>query len=292
MTKEIILAILSSSILTAVITTLFQFAARQKEYNVEHITNERKNWREYLREIAVDINAAASKADLSDPLSRLKTRINAYGYLNMENYLMDGHVWQLIAQAERCRFSGRREFENFKRRLVAAVSVVLKYDWERSKAEIKGSTKLRFVIAVYVSFGILATLAAAPLFKNQTALNLLLGMAGGMVMKVALFCVLFKAIERFAGGFHCSNMMIRVAYSFLFIGLTGIGVFDFIAVNDHVTQFIPILENMGREKYEAWLISAFHIIPDFTALLGCVVHMTALVSNRMEYYDTIRKIMR
>lgn len=62
-------------------------------------------------------------------LVQLKTRINAYG-LNSIEVLEDAHIWRQIRKLEAYE---KKEYDDLKNQLILYLSLLLKYDWERSK---------------------------------------------------------------------------------------------------------------------------------------------------------------
>ncbi|MCW1059633.1 MULTISPECIES: hypothetical protein [Streptococcus] len=121
------LQILSSGTLITALITLIQF---NKKNNLEYITKERSEWRKGIRLIIADLLADRNRRLA---ISRLKAQINPYG-INLPDeskdyYMKDGHIWKLLNSFT----YNEEDCEKLSRYL----ELLLKYDWERSKNEIK-----------------------------------------------------------------------------------------------------------------------------------------------------------
>ena len=82
-------------------------------------------------------------------LVSLKTRINAYG-IDQNNLNADAHIWKLIDKINICR---EEEYANLKEQLINYLSLLLKYDWERSKSEVYGEPIKILVYTIYLFAG-------------------------------------------------------------------------------------------------------------------------------------------
>ena len=140
--QDIFLALLSSTVLTAIITGILGAFVNGKKLETDHITNERKTWREQIRILSKKINLSKNLKELKNVLSELKLSINGYGLLKHTQYLSDGHLWGLILEIEQLSSANKQTLTTYKKFLIELLSVLLKYDWERSKLEIKGTSKV------------------------------------------------------------------------------------------------------------------------------------------------------
>lgn len=86
-------------------------------------------------------------------LVSLKTRINAYG-IDQNNLNADAHIWKLIDKINICR---EEEYANLKEQLINYLSLLLKYDWERSKSEVYGEPIKILVYTMYLFAGSLGS---------------------------------------------------------------------------------------------------------------------------------------
>lgn len=152
MKVEQVIPIISAVGVGAIISTILTFIQANKRNNLDFVTKERSEWRKSMKDILVDLNSvSADEQKLA--ISRLKTQINPYGknreVKNSKMYFMnDGHIWDLLNNE-----TDKIDFD----KLSLYVNLLLKYDWERSKREIriKPSTffdKLLYVTLLLASF--------------------------------------------------------------------------------------------------------------------------------------------
>ncbi|WP_367006104.1 hypothetical protein ABZ559_09205 [Streptococcus sp. ZY19097] len=125
------LQIISSIGFGTLISTIIGLVRSNKRNTLEYITKERSEWRREMKSIIVDLLDGRNR---KSAISRLKTQINPYG-IDFSNkftddyYMSDGHIWDLL---KNFHYS---ESETIK--LTGYLELLLKYDWERSKEEIK-----------------------------------------------------------------------------------------------------------------------------------------------------------
>lgn len=139
--------ILSSTVLASLVSSSITFAINKKNASLQHITSERKEWRIEIRKISEEIHKA-DKENIGLILVKLKTRINAYGNYSNDT-TKDSHIWAIIKQIETSKTD--LEFGKKKIMLIDYLSLLLKYDWERSKNEIVGNKKLLHKILLFIS---------------------------------------------------------------------------------------------------------------------------------------------
>lgn len=127
------ISIVSAVGIGTIVSAVFAFVQANKRNNLDFITKERSEWRKNIKEILVDLNSKF-KYKREQAVIRLKAQINPYGYhtkikYNSDYYMNDGHIWDLL---ESFNYSNQ-ECEKLSRYL----ELLLKYDWERSKNEVK-----------------------------------------------------------------------------------------------------------------------------------------------------------
>lgn len=144
MSNEIIIAILTSSIIASFISSVIAYFQFRKNNHLVFITGERQKWREDIRNIADRIESSQSFEEMKNALVDLKVRINAYGR-NSDDVMQDSHIWDVIDKLE--KHDG--QYETAKKLLILYLSMLLKMDWERSKAEVQGNG---YQIAMYLAF--------------------------------------------------------------------------------------------------------------------------------------------
>lgn len=148
--------LLSSALIAAIVTGIVTYITSQKNNRLQYITGERKLWRDRIRKIAVDLEGASYKKTVNI-LTELEMNINAYGnYSTVEDYFLDGHIWKEIKEIKDKKISWN-ELHIRQQKIVEYLSTLLKYDWERSKKEIRGDYMQRISIFMYIMGGILYT---------------------------------------------------------------------------------------------------------------------------------------
>lgn len=150
-----IITILGSTVIGAIITAFFNWAQNRKNVSLSYITEERKVWREKIRDISFDIEQCTyqEKKKIEQCLVQLQMNINPYGKTNITDYLCDGHIWETIREIECSKDA--EEFEKNKKLLLDYFALMLKEDWERSKREVRGYSKMKVHVGMLGWFGIL-----------------------------------------------------------------------------------------------------------------------------------------
>lgn len=142
--------ILSSAVIAAIFSGVVSYIVAKRDGNLKHITAERKEWREKIRDIASRLNGATYEETIS-ALTELKVRINSFAFKDKKgDYSLDSHIWEIIEEIEFNNFS-KKILELKQERLVMYLSLLLKSDWERSKEEVKGNI---FYLISGLAFGI------------------------------------------------------------------------------------------------------------------------------------------
>lgn len=147
-----ILAVIGSSAFGAVITFLFTWITNRKTNSLNYITDERRKWRDKIREIIIGIEnvkyTGKGNKSINKYLIQLEVNINPYGKYDRMDYLRDGHIWDKIDKLGESKTE--IEFENSKNTLLEYLELMLKKDWERSKNEVRGYS---YIVA---SIGVMA----------------------------------------------------------------------------------------------------------------------------------------
>ncbi|WP_308698352.1 hypothetical protein [uncultured Thomasclavelia sp.] len=92
---NLITIILSSTVISAIITTFLTFTTNKRKDTVEYIIKERKIWRDELRLISNNIAESKNLRELKVAISKLKVRINPYGLAN-NLIFYDSYIWEQI----------------------------------------------------------------------------------------------------------------------------------------------------------------------------------------------------
>lgn len=170
--KDILTVILSSTVFTTAITVLFNYLSKKRQDSIENITKERKEWRGELRKIAKAISKATDLEHLKTSLSDLIVRINAY-CVAKNSLFSDTYFWDIINDlySEEAKSLSDEQIDGYKIVLINHISCILKFDWERSKAEIKGSTQSRIVyFALFICY-VFSVIHLGYITINQTNLS-------------------------------------------------------------------------------------------------------------------------
>lgn len=168
---EIIISLLTTVLTSSVIVGIIEFIRWKKDVNIANITNERKIWRKEIRKIAEEINQIDDISLLSASISALKLRINTRGIKQMsidlkdltelfkkeEYFCNDTYIWKLINDYEQNKINNEN-ISCYKKTLINCISVLLKYDWDRSKNEIRVSATEILNKTMYIVFILLFVL--------------------------------------------------------------------------------------------------------------------------------------
>lgn len=140
-----IITLLSGAGLGAVLSAFLVFINNSKKNKLDFITKERSEWRKDIQIILDDLGKVGERAEA---IQRLKSRINPYGKsLTVKNgddfYLYEGHIWSLINTIDITNTSQIEKLSDY-------VRLLWKYDWERSKREIKFDIFNSFIYFILV----------------------------------------------------------------------------------------------------------------------------------------------
>lgn len=164
LTIEQIVSIISAVGISTIVSAIISFVQNNKKNNLDFVTKERSEWRKKLKEILSELSDDDKK---ESAIIKLKSEINPYGK-NMESkntkpyYMKEGHIWDLLDGGEEVDFD----------RLAFYIELLLKFDWERSKREIKfnPSTLLRGII--WLTLFILSICSSSIMFgKTENSKN-------------------------------------------------------------------------------------------------------------------------
>lgn len=143
---------------SVVIVAIIGWLQGNKENKLSYITGERGIWRKELKECMASFQTSDIK-DLDVWLVRLKINLNGYGCHNSGEYpedmyldfFRDEHIWKLIDSLEtelRKSDCSEEKVNRDKEKIVQCVTILLKFDWERSKREVKVNK------TVFISLGL------------------------------------------------------------------------------------------------------------------------------------------
>lgn len=207
------MVILSSTVISAIITTILTFVTNKRKDTVENIIKERKIWRDELRLISNEIATSKKLKELEVAASKLKVRINAYG-IGRNSIFMDSYIWEQIRKLEKNENITNDDFKRTKVIFVDLISCLLKYDWERAKNEIKGNIHTKITI---ISFALCYIFYSIRWFLNCYSNE-------GEMDQYITFCIMYSIFIAFS---LLINNLIDKWYKkeqlifFLFIGTVG-----------------------------------------------------------------------
>ena len=134
-----ILEILFSSV---VIVAIMDYLSKSKSNNIQFVTSARGEWRKDIKRTANEIGKA-SKENIREVLVNLKVNLNGYGlYPTFGQYpaekhldlYKDEHIWKEIAYIEKdIESMDDKTFLSEKDKLIEYLTILLKFDWERSE---------------------------------------------------------------------------------------------------------------------------------------------------------------
>lgn len=136
---KIITAIVGSSVLSAIITSLFTKSSKDKSDKLQYITNERKQWRDDIRKAAVEVRKISNNEQAE---KMFKTIQEAKTYFQVRLNPEDTEDNKLLECFNIENNKMADDFDEFVARL-------LKHDWERVKKE----TGRSFLKIYYIMVG-------------------------------------------------------------------------------------------------------------------------------------------
>lgn len=137
-----------AAIISGVLALVGVIFKSMHESKLKYITNERKAWRDNLRDIMYQIYKTKDIDKTKCLLTELYTRLNSYGFYNNEDILHDGHIWALIKIMERT--NSNSIMNKCKKKLRMYISLLLKYDWERAKREVGIRSISLLSVGIYI----------------------------------------------------------------------------------------------------------------------------------------------
>lgn len=197
--KEIVTLVLGTGLVSAFITALFSKFQSDKNHKIENITKERKEWRDCIRRIVLDVVEACQNED-ADKLhgleAELRVRLNP-------NDKSDKKILVVISGLR----TGGNENNSAEDKLTEfcdRISYLLKHDWERVKKET--ATSISILNILYALFFSIVTLffLGMPFGMDLEFID------SGILLIIFLFLIccieLFKYQPKYDGTFKLSNI--------------------------------------------------------------------------------------
>ena len=132
---ETIGMLLTSSVIAALCTGIFLVINSRRENRIRYVTGEKDEWRKEIKAIADELMTANGIYEIRSVLNKLKVRINPYGRGKKRDFVHDSHIWELIKVMEEKPYEN--QIEN-KEKLILYISLLLKYDYEKTGLEVNG----------------------------------------------------------------------------------------------------------------------------------------------------------
>lgn len=132
-----ILTIIGSGGLIALFTTILTKVGTDKGYELKHIVDERKSWREEIRKEVERVGKDRTKENLNQLKTFLSLRLNPTDTADLE----------IIKDIEMLLYHNSDFYWNS---LLKKISKLLKHDWERSKREVRAVNLI--IQIIFVSF--------------------------------------------------------------------------------------------------------------------------------------------
>ncbi|WP_080982764.1 hypothetical protein [Streptococcus parasanguinis] len=180
---EQLISIIGSVGISAIIGTTFTFIQFNKKNRLDFITTERAEWRKQLKQILMDLSDTSKR---ERAVMKLKSQINPYGK-NMDikyskpYYMKDGHIWDIVDHH-------KIDYEI----LSLYIELLLKYDWERSKQEIKFNPSTLFRWFIWLLLLVLSIYSSSIIFGKTNNLHNGLYSMIFIVAIVSIICILLQ----------------------------------------------------------------------------------------------------
>lgn len=291
MTWEIILG---STVIAAICSGIVSILIATKSNSLQYITSDRKEWREEIRNIAKNLHGAKYKKSLLI-LTELKVRINAFGkYPNDKDYIEDSHIWEMIDEIE----AGENTFlfESQKKILVNYLSLLLKYDWERSKEEVRGNSNR---IIAYIFFVMSSMSMAIPCYLGlkDGKINMIDSIFFIVFILLMLLLINWTIIINMVGEFRTIKKNVTHKYidSFMkynllwFAGIAGLGCVAFVMVKT-LCESQLISDFAGIVSMTSYLFALLFTFSSQSTSAILQYNYLKAVEKLRDEYERLRKI--
>lgn len=195
--------VLSSVVLATVFSTIVSYIISRKQSALQYITGERKEWREKMRQIAFKLNGASYVKTLKI-LTELKVRINAWENNDVEiGYFSDAHIWKAIDELEN-KEPSETILHSKQNQLIEYISLLLKYDWERSKNEVKNNM---YNIVGWIMFFSTSIYFTFSIFMYSGNINITKSDLGSMAAVYILLIIASNVVVLMLGKSVCKKIL-------------------------------------------------------------------------------------
>lgn len=180
---KISIALIGSTVISSLITGYLNKKNNDKNNSLKYITDERKNWRKFIRNQITEICTSQDLLQKDKLICELELNLNPNDEYDIKlintarEYLLDNSI-------------------NSKEKLLRQSSNLLKHDWERSKKEsilfispVKISI-ITFLIYIYIKFFI----NESPLINRLTSVLLFKGLFSKTFIFIWTLCLIYYVV--------------------------------------------------------------------------------------------------
>lgn len=162
---------------SAVLAALIGWIRGNKEDQLNYITGERSVWRKEMKECIEGLQTCRLK-DIDKWLIKLKVNLNGYGCHNSGEYpedmyldfLRDEHIWKVIDEIEtehRKADYSERKIKHQKDKLIRLIVILLKFEWEKSKREVKANRLLFISLSILTGYVLIVCYFLFNIFSRR-----------------------------------------------------------------------------------------------------------------------------
>lgn len=144
---------------SAVIVALIEYISKNKSNNLQYITSARSEWRKAMKQTACRLYQA-DRGNIGEAFAELKVNLNGYGFFpsfdqypadKQLDFFRDEHIWKQIAYIEENMYCWEEEtFTREKNKVNKYITSLLKFDWERTKQEVKSKSLILLCTVLYL----------------------------------------------------------------------------------------------------------------------------------------------
>lgn len=144
---------------SAVIVALIEYISKNKSNNLQYITSARSEWRKAMKQTACRLYQA-DRGNIGEVFAELKVNLNGYGFFpsfdqypadKQLDFFRDEHIWKQIAYIEENMYCWEEEtFTREKNKVNKYITSLLKFDWERTKQEVKSKSLILLCTVLYL----------------------------------------------------------------------------------------------------------------------------------------------
>lgn len=286
---EVLLNVLTAVGISGLVAAFVSVYNSSKKNQMDGIITERTIWREQIRKIADELQAAPVGPGAERLLEALTLRINPYGQMDVDNYKMDGHIWVLIEEMETYIQRGDEDGYDEKRKILnRCLSALLKDDWERTQWEIRGDKRRNWIFAILLGgcvLDVFLSVATAPdgLQLPTAAVSVLFYV---LLCGLAVFLLMVRLGHPDSYGGGRSGKMKCVAM--LVVGVVSVVVLVSVIVSGY--QDIYQQYFMGTQVVWTWFVKI--IVLALVLLLGVNQMLGTFLGFQKDYYALVKRTLQ